>query len=152
MGVCPQHDVLFENLSVHDHILFFSQLKGATLAAAQTDAGKALTVAVLYCTVLSSIINAVSSLYFVLSQGQFCLPQTLTRTWTIYLHSIKLKYWSHSIPFPLLPAELTVQFHLDERLDHLGHELSGGQRRKLSVAIAGEWLWYCSTSTWDEYY
>jgi ATP-binding cassette subfamily A (ABC1) protein 3 len=30
MGVCPQHDVLFENLSVADHILFFSQLKGST--------------------------------------------------------------------------------------------------------------------------
>ena len=27
-------------------------------------------------------------------------------------------------------------FHLEKRTHHLGHELSGGQRRKLSVAIA----------------
>jgi ATP-binding cassette subfamily A (ABC1) protein 2 len=27
MGVCPQHDVLFEHLNVKEHILFFSQLK-----------------------------------------------------------------------------------------------------------------------------
>jgi ATP-binding cassette subfamily A (ABC1) protein 3 len=32
--------------------------------------------------------------------------------------------------------ELTNLFHLEARLDHLGHELSGGQKRKLSVAIA----------------
>ena len=28
MGVCPQHDVLFEQLTVKEHILLFSQLKG----------------------------------------------------------------------------------------------------------------------------
>jgi ATP-binding cassette, subfamily A (ABC1), member 3 len=28
MGVCPQHDVLFDNVTVLDHILFFAQLKG----------------------------------------------------------------------------------------------------------------------------
>ena len=27
MGVCPQHDVLFDHLTVREHILFFSQLK-----------------------------------------------------------------------------------------------------------------------------
>lgn len=31
---------------------------------------------------------------------------------------------------------LTNLFHLEQRLDHLGEELSGGQKRKLSVAIA----------------
>ncbi|CAE7418986.1 ABCA3 [Symbiodinium microadriaticum] len=71
MGVCPQHDVLFENLSVKEHILFFSQLKGSTRHQAEQEA-----------------------------------------------------------------TELTSTFHLEERLDHTGSELSGGQRRKLSVAIA----------------
>ena len=71
MGVCPQHDVLFEQLSVREHILFFAQLKGASLEEAQEEA-----------------------------------------------------------------TSLTELFHLDQRLDHLGNELSGGQRRKLSVAIA----------------
>jgi ATP-binding cassette subfamily A (ABC1) protein 3 len=71
MGVCPQHDVLFENLTVKEHILFFSQLKGKTYEEADAEA-----------------------------------------------------------------VTLTNLFHLDSRLDHLGHELSGGQRRKLSVAIA----------------
>lgn len=66
-----QHDVLFENLTVKEHILFFSQLKGSTKYQAEQEA-----------------------------------------------------------------AELTTRFHLDERLDHLGSELSGGQKRKLSVAIA----------------
>ena len=27
MGVCPQHDVLFDNLNIKDTIMFFSQLK-----------------------------------------------------------------------------------------------------------------------------
>lgn len=71
MGVCPQHDVLFENLSVKEHIMFFAQLKGATYEAADEES-----------------------------------------------------------------TTLTTLFHLQERLDHLGTELSGGQRRKLSVAIA----------------
>jgi ABC-type multidrug transport system ATPase subunit len=71
MGVCPQHDVLFENLTVLEHILFFAQLKGASYAAALKEA-----------------------------------------------------------------QDLTKLFHLEKRTTHLGSELSGGQKRKLSVAIA----------------
>lgn len=71
MGVCPQHDVLFDNLSVREHILFFAQLKGASYEAADAEA----------------------------------------------THLMKL-------------------FHLEQRMDNTGAELSGGQRRKLSVAIA----------------
>jgi ATP-binding cassette subfamily A (ABC1) protein 3 len=71
MGVCPQHDVLFENLTVREHILFFAQLKGYSYEKANSEA-----------------------------------------------------------------ETLTTFFHLDSRLDHTGSELSGGQKRKLSVAIA----------------
>jgi ATP-binding cassette, subfamily A (ABC1), member 3 len=71
LGVCPQHDVLFEALNVEEHILFFAQLKGASYEAAANEA--------------STLLNL---------------------------------------------------FHLAQRMDHLGNELSGGQRRKLSVAIA----------------
>eukprot|EP01038_Epipyxis_sp_PR26KG_P007819 gene7819-10621_t len=71
MGVCPQHDVLFERLTVEEHILFFSQLKGKSFAEAKEEA-----------------------------------------------------------------LSLTTMFHLEKRLDHTGGELSGGQKRKLSVAIA----------------
>lgn len=71
MGVCPQHDVLFENLSVREHILLFAQLKGKSYIEADVEA-----------------------------------------------------------------TSLTTLFHLDTRLDHTGSELSGGQKRKLSVAIA----------------
>lgn len=71
MGVCPQHDVLFELLSVKEHIIFFSRLKGSTLYDTNKDT-----------------------------------------------------------------EVLTNKFHLEERLDNLANELSGGQRRKLSVAIA----------------
>jgi ATP-binding cassette subfamily A (ABC1) protein 3 len=71
LGVCPQHDVLFENLSVLDHMVFFSMLKGFTYEHALTEAmGFAKT------------------------------------------------------------------FHLEKRMRHHGGELSGGQKRKLSVAIA----------------
>lgn len=71
MGVCPQHDVLFDNLTVREHILFFAQLKGASYEAASNEA-----------------------------------------------------------------EELTKLFHLEKRLDNTGEELSGGQKRKLSVGIA----------------
>jgi ATP-binding cassette subfamily A (ABC1) protein 3 len=71
MGVCPQHDVLFEKLTVKEHIMFFAMLKGLSEAAAEAESN------------------------------------ILVRT-----------------------------FHLQKRTDHLGHELSGGQRRKLSFAIA----------------
>lgn len=71
MGVCPQHDVLFEQLSVREHILFFAQLKGTSFAAADAEA-----------------------------------------------------------------QHLSSLFHLEQRLDNTGAELSGGQKRKLSVAIA----------------
>lgn len=71
MGVCPQHDVLFDNLSVREHILFFAQLKGSSYTEADAEA-----------------------------------------------------------------TELSTLFHLERRLDNTGEELSGGQKRKLSVAIA----------------
>jgi ABC-type polar amino acid transport system ATPase subunit len=38
MGVCPQHDVLFDNLTVREHILFFSQLKGCSYTQADCEA------------------------------------------------------------------------------------------------------------------
>eukprot|EP01038_Epipyxis_sp_PR26KG_P014727 gene14727-19795_t len=71
LGVCPQHDVLFESLTVKEHILFFAQLKGHTYEEAYAES-----------------------------------------------------------------SSLTTQFHLEKRMDHTGAELSGGQKRKLSVAIA----------------
>jgi ATP-binding cassette, subfamily A (ABC1), member 3 len=71
MGVCPQHDVLFDNLTVREHILLASQLKGFSYAQANEEA-----------------------------------------------------------------VRLTNLFHLDKRLDHTGSELSGGQKRKLSVSLA----------------
>ena len=30
LGLCPQHDVLFDNLTVEEHLEFFGALKGAT--------------------------------------------------------------------------------------------------------------------------
>ncbi|XP_059504050.1 retinal-specific phospholipid-transporting ATPase ABCA4 isoform X2 [Stegostoma tigrinum] len=39
IGVCPQHNILFNNLTVAEHILFYTQLKGHTVeeAAKQTE-------------------------------------------------------------------------------------------------------------------
>jgi ATP-binding cassette subfamily A (ABC1) protein 3 len=71
LGVCPQHDVLFESLNVREHILFFSQLKGVDYSTAEEEVDR-----------------------------------------------------------------LTSFFKLSSRLDHLGAELSGGQKRMLSIAIA----------------
>lgn len=30
MGVCPQHDILFDNLTVREHLVMFSTFKGTT--------------------------------------------------------------------------------------------------------------------------
>lgn len=34
LGMCPQHNILFDNLTVREHFLFYSQLKGASRRAA----------------------------------------------------------------------------------------------------------------------
>ena len=31
LGLCPQFDILFDQLTVEEHIYFFSRLKGSTL-------------------------------------------------------------------------------------------------------------------------
>ncbi|RYH21653.1 ATP-binding cassette domain-containing protein [archaeon] len=71
LGVCPQHDVLFEQLTLQEHILFFAQLKGFSKQDAIEEAKR-----------------------------------------------------------------LVEFFKLESRVDHLGGELSGGQKRMLSIAIA----------------
>lgn len=40
LGVCPQHNILFDALTVEEHLLFFSKLKGCPSAAAQYEATK----------------------------------------------------------------------------------------------------------------
>ncbi|XP_069013979.1 retinal-specific phospholipid-transporting ATPase ABCA4-like [Embiotoca jacksoni] len=37
MGMCPQHNILFNHLTVEEHILFYSLLKGRTQAQAETE-------------------------------------------------------------------------------------------------------------------
>ncbi|EGB09824.1 hypothetical protein AURANDRAFT_5001, partial [Aureococcus anophagefferens] len=71
LGVCPQHDILFQHLTLEEHVAFFGRLKGKSKDAAERDAAALLRV-----------------------------------------------------------------FHLGDRSHHLGSELSGGQKRKLSVSIA----------------
>ncbi|KAJ8600222.1 hypothetical protein CTAYLR_001942 [Chrysophaeum taylorii] len=71
LGVCPQHDILYPLLTLKEHIMFFSRLKGKSIPAASRDADNLLQV-----------------------------------------------------------------FHLADRAAHLGNELSGGQKRKLSTSIA----------------
>ncbi|RYH31736.1 ATP-binding cassette domain-containing protein [archaeon] len=71
MGICLQHDILFDQLSLYEHIIFFAQLKGLTYTEAVAEA-----------------------------------------------------------------EQLVSFFHLQNRLDNRGEELSGGQKRKLSVALA----------------
>ena len=73
LGVCPQHDVLFDQLTCKEHIVFFSLLKGNT------------------------------------------------------------KIWTHAANEA---KQLLDHFHLHERSNYVGSELSGGMKRKLSTAIA----------------
>ena len=42
LGVCPQHDVLFDYLTVEEHIHLFARLKGATQGEAQSQADNML--------------------------------------------------------------------------------------------------------------
>jgi ABC-type multidrug transport system ATPase subunit len=73
IGICPQHDVLFKNLTTREHIIFYALLKGGASSwrqAAQEAEG------------------------------------------------------------------LIEHFHLTERSNHVGAELSGGMKRKVSTAVA----------------
>lgn len=40
LGICPQHNILFDLLTVNEHILFFSQLKGLTHVEAEYESNK----------------------------------------------------------------------------------------------------------------
>lgn len=43
MGVCPQHNVLFDELTVREHLVFFSRLKGCTGPGVEEEVQKFLT-------------------------------------------------------------------------------------------------------------
>jgi ATP-binding cassette, subfamily A (ABC1), member 3 len=73
LGICPQHDVLFDNLTTREHIIFFALLKGGAV------------------------------------------------TW---------KEASDE------SDQLLKHFHMQERSGHIGAELSGGMKRKVSTAVA----------------
>lgn len=40
IGICPQHNILFDNLSVREHIIFFGILKGMTFKMSEKEAQK----------------------------------------------------------------------------------------------------------------
>ena len=42
IGVCPQHNVLFELLTTREHLTFFARLKGSTDADAEEEADQLL--------------------------------------------------------------------------------------------------------------
>jgi len=73
IGVCPQHDILFEKLTIRETIVLFSLLKGKVLTFSEAE-----------------------------SEAD----------------------------------ELLKMFQLQKQADYVGAELSGGMKRKLSVAIA----------------
>ncbi|CAG2069388.1 unnamed protein product [Timema podura] len=38
LGLCPQHNLLFKDLTVKEHLMFFSRLKGLTKQEANSEA------------------------------------------------------------------------------------------------------------------
>ena len=42
LGICPQHNVLFDKLTVMEHLTFFAMLKGLSGKEAKAEAGKLL--------------------------------------------------------------------------------------------------------------
>ena len=38
LGLCPQHNMLFSDMTVEEHLIFFAMLKGRSLAEAQNEA------------------------------------------------------------------------------------------------------------------
>ena len=38
LGVCPQHDILFDTLTAREHLILFAQIKGMSVAAAGVEA------------------------------------------------------------------------------------------------------------------
>ena len=39
LGICPQHDVLFDDLTVEEHLIFFCRLKGVASDRVQAQVG-----------------------------------------------------------------------------------------------------------------
>lgn len=106
LGVCPQHDVLFDRLTVAEHIIFFSLLKSSTLTTNTSSIDATAAVPVAPHDPFSNAASYASMPTFTFADAE------------------------------AEASALTSIFHLQHRRNHTGSELSGGQKRKLSVAIA----------------
>jgi len=42
MGVCPQHDILFDNLTVKEHLVMFANFKGMKAELIEEDVRKVI--------------------------------------------------------------------------------------------------------------
>ena len=43
LGLCPQHNMLFSDLTVEEHLIFFAMLKGLTMSAAKQQTSQYIT-------------------------------------------------------------------------------------------------------------
>ena len=95
LGLCPQHNVLFDRLTVKEHLEFFINLK-VTMKA------MSFPVFVLFFSL--------SSLYFLISSNSICLPSP--PSWLPHLPSFSPRAADTVFPFSFILSSFPPQFLL----------------------------------------
>ena len=111
-GICPQHDVLFDNMTVEEHLRFFCRLKGVEDSRVQHQV-----------RLLRYICNLAS---LAMKQETLC---------SIYKRAILMWFIP---PFTLIGQidDMVDSLKLGEKRHKFAKTLSGGQKRRLSCGIA----------------
>ncbi|KAG7255900.1 hypothetical protein CRUP_020940 [Coryphaenoides rupestris] len=129
LGMCPQHNVLYNELTVEEHIYFYARLKGLSRAEVEDEMDQMVQDVGL----LHKRKDLAKNLSGALSTARHCI-RVLTVEEHIYFYA-RLKGLSRAEVEDEMDQMVQDVGLLHKRKD-LAKNLSGGMQRKLSVAIA----------------
>ena len=125
LGICPQYNVLFDRLTVAEHMLFTAMLKVCSVCVCVCV--QCVFVFVFVCMNFHLFFFVFFSLFFFLSINMY-----LSHTFLSFKHF-------QGMSEAAAKAEIDTYIHdvgLEEKRNCYADTLSGGQKRKLSVVLA----------------
>lgn len=146
LGICPQFDILWPDITVAEHLQLYAVIKGATWADASTQVQHAAAEVRLPATILAKSAGRAPAI-------DICSRSAQPALQNLHAHGRQMMQCVIEVGCDMSPQGLMsagcswstpcflyclpyLQVGLSDKLSCLAAELSGGQRRKLSVAIA----------------